>query len=84
MCDISSQALSGFSQQEREIERPAENILVRASMIRRLAYQTLVPLSLTFSLFSFLFSLLLSTAVGKIPEGVVVGFQIFAWAPKKK
>ena len=30
---------------------------------------------------SFLF---LSTAVVKIPEGVVVGFQIFAWAPKKK
>ena len=35
--------------------------------------------------FSFLFfSLFSSTAVVKIPEGVVVGFQIFAWAPKKK
>ena len=31
--------------------------------------------------FSFLFFFsLLSTAVVKIPEGVVVGFQIFAWA----
>ena len=27
--------------------------------------------------------LLLVTTVVKIPEGVVVGFQIFAWAPKK-
>ena len=34
------------------------------------------------SLFSS--SFFLSTAVVKIPEGVVVGFQIFAWAPKKK
>ena len=32
--------------------------------------------------FSFLFFFSLSTAVVKIPEGVVVGFQIFAWAPK--
>ena len=37
-----------------------------------------------FSFLFFFFSLLLSTAVVKIPEGVVVGFQIFAWAPKKK
>ena len=29
----------------------------------------------------FLLVLVLVTAVVKIPEGVVVGFQIFAWAP---
>jgi hypothetical protein len=34
-----------------------------------------------FHSFSFLV-LLLGTAVAKTPEGVVVGFQIFAWAPK--
>ena len=27
---------------------------------------------------------LVGTAVIKTPEGVVVGFQIFAWAPMKK
>ena len=32
-----------------------------------------------FLFFSFLISLL--TAVVKIPEGIVVGIQIFAWAP---
>ena len=31
--------------------------------------------------FPLLVLLLLVTAVVKIPEGVVVGFQIFAWAP---
>ena len=29
-----------------------------------------------------LFHLLVLTAVAKTPEGIVVGFQIFAWAPK--
>jgi hypothetical protein len=33
-------------------------------------------------LFSIFFHLLVLTAVAKTPEGVVVGFQIFAWAPK--
>ena len=33
---------------------------------------------------SFLFFLLLGPPLFKTTEGVVVGFQIFAWAPKKK
>ena len=35
-----------------------------------------------FLFFSFLFSFLVVTALAKTTEGVVVGFQIFAWAPK--
>ena len=38
--------------------------------------------SIFFFFFSFLFFFLVVTAVAKTPEGVVVGFQIFAWAPK--
>ena len=33
-------------------------------------------------LFSIFFFFLVVTAFAKTPEGVVVGFQIFAWAPK--
>jgi hypothetical protein len=33
---------------------------------------------------SFFLFFLLVVLLFKIPEGVVVGFQIFAWAPKKK
>jgi hypothetical protein len=32
----------------------------------------------------FLLLLVLVTTLFKTTEGVVVGFQIFAWAPKKK
>ena len=35
-----------------------------------------------FFLFSSSYCCFLVTAVAKTPEGVVVGFQIFAWAPK--
>ena len=35
-------------------------------------------------LFLVLLLLLLVTAVAKTTEGVVVGFQIFAWAPKQQ
>ena len=34
--------------------------------------------------FSFFFLLLSSGSLLILPEGVVVGIQIFAWAPKKK
>jgi hypothetical protein len=42
--------------------------------------RTPIGASGNFHLFSFL--VLLVTAVAKTTEGVVVGFQIFAWAPK--
>ena len=37
--------------------------------------------ALRWPLFLVIIPLVVVTAVVKIPEGVVVGFQIFAWAP---
>ena len=52
------------------------HILVRAALCRR----CLTAVGHYFP--SLFFSFLVLTAVAKTPEGVVVGFQIFAWAPK--
>jgi hypothetical protein len=51
--------------------------LVRAALCRR----CLTAVGHYFAYFSFS-SFLVLAAVAKTPEGVVVGFQIFAWAPK--
>jgi hypothetical protein len=53
-------------------------MLVRAALCRR----CLTAVGHYFPYFSFSFLVLLVTAVAKTTEGVVVGFQIFAWAPK--
>ena len=68
--------------QTRERGPPSalEEILVRAVLCR----QCLTAVGHYFAYFSFFlfFFFLVVTAVAKTPEGVVVGFQIFAWAPK--
>ena len=61
--------------------------LVRAKCVRP-AEQLRWPLFLVINLFfldlliSFLVDFLFLIPLFKTPEGVVVGFQIFAWAPK--
>ena len=57
--------------------------LIGPSMLRAPAEQTKVATILGIFLF-FLLLLLLLIPLFKIPEGVIVGFQIFAWAHKKK
>jgi hypothetical protein len=41
-----------------------------------------IPIGTSGILFSCSFLVLVLATVAKIPEGVVVWFQIFAWAPK--
>ena len=58
------------------VDGEGDLLLVRASLCRRC-------LTAVGHYFPYFFiSFLVLTAVAKTPEGVVVGFQIFAWAPK--
>ena len=40
--------------------------------------------SICYNMFAYLLKYISYLILFKIPEGVVVGFQIFAWTPKKK
>jgi hypothetical protein len=58
-----------------------ENLLVRAECVRCPWLLALTKVATIFGIFLFLVHFL--TPQFKTTEGFVVGFQIFAWAPKK-